>query len=238
MEGRGQASRCRRPRRAGESRCGVLLFTVHRVSLPVSTPERVPSACRRRGGGGGAEARRLRQACLYRQAAAQPRQVRRAGARRAGSPLQHDARQTQSTELSPSLLLRQVLKEGVEAASAQVVDARSAGRFNGTAPEPRAGLRGGHIPNSRNVFFSDVLTPDGGGPPPLCFRPLCSADIGLIFVYQSRVTRPRTGRLKPADELRKIFSGAGLDLSKCALPQSHELNTRALRACGHTRDLC
>jgi 3-mercaptopyruvate sulfurtransferase SseA len=29
-----------------------------------------------------------------------------------------------------------------------VVDARSAGRFIGTEPEPRAGLRGGHIPGS------------------------------------------------------------------------------------------
>lgn len=55
----------------------------------------------------------------------------------------------------------QVLQEGVNAQSAQVVDARSAGRFNGTAPEPRAGLRGGHIPNSKNVVFSDVLTADG-----------------------------------------------------------------------------
>lgn len=30
----------------------------------------------------------------------------------------------------------------------QVIDARSAGRFSGEAPEPRAGLRGGHIPGS------------------------------------------------------------------------------------------
>jgi thiosulfate/3-mercaptopyruvate sulfurtransferase len=33
----------------------------------------------------------------------------------------------------------------------QVVDARSAGRFAGTAPEPRAGLRGGHIPGSLSL---------------------------------------------------------------------------------------
>ena len=38
-----------------------------------------------------------------------------------------------------------------------VVDARSAGRFNGTSPEPRAGLRSGSIPNSRNIPFGDVL---------------------------------------------------------------------------------
>lgn len=39
----------------------------------------------------------------------------------------------------------------------QVIDARSAGRFAGTAPEPRPGLRGGHIPGSLS-FPSDQLT--------------------------------------------------------------------------------
>ena len=39
----------------------------------------------------------------------------------------------------------------------QVVDARSSGRFYGTAPEPRAGMRGGHIPGSRSVPFDEVL---------------------------------------------------------------------------------
>ncbi len=38
-----------------------------------------------------------------------------------------------------------------------VIDARSAGRFGGTSPEPREGLRSGHIPNSINIPFGDVL---------------------------------------------------------------------------------
>jgi thiosulfate/3-mercaptopyruvate sulfurtransferase len=42
--------------------------------------------------------------------------------------------------------------------SAQVVDARAADRFRGEAPEPRAGLRGGHMPGSFNVPFGEVLT--------------------------------------------------------------------------------
>jgi len=42
----------------------------------------------------------------------------------------------------------------------QVVDARSAGRFAATEPEPRAGMRGGHIPGSMNVPFPDVLNAD------------------------------------------------------------------------------
>lgn len=41
----------------------------------------------------------------------------------------------------------------------QVVDARSAARFVGQAPEPRAGLRGGHIPSSKNVPYTALLDP-------------------------------------------------------------------------------
>jgi thiosulfate/3-mercaptopyruvate sulfurtransferase len=41
--------------------------------------------------------------------------------------------------------------------TAQVVDARSAGRFRGEAPEPRPGVRGGHMPGSFNVPYDDVL---------------------------------------------------------------------------------
>jgi len=40
----------------------------------------------------------------------------------------------------------------------QVVDARSAERFAGTAPEPRAGLRAGHMPGSLNLPYSEVMS--------------------------------------------------------------------------------
>lgn len=43
----------------------------------------------------------------------------------------------------------------------QLVDARSYARFHGQAPEPRPGLRGGHIPGSLNVPFSELVAPDG-----------------------------------------------------------------------------
>jgi thiosulfate/3-mercaptopyruvate sulfurtransferase len=42
----------------------------------------------------------------------------------------------------------------------EIIDARSSGRFTGTAPEPREGLRGGHIPGSRNVPYTDLLNDD------------------------------------------------------------------------------
>jgi thiosulfate/3-mercaptopyruvate sulfurtransferase len=49
---------------------------------------------------------------------------------------------------------------------AEILDARSAPRFRGEAPEPRAGLRSGHIPGSRNIPFAEVLNPDGTMKPP------------------------------------------------------------------------
>ena len=45
--------------------------------------------------------------------------------------------------------------------SAQVVDARSAARFTGEAPEPRASLRSGHMPGALNLPFTDLVRPDG-----------------------------------------------------------------------------
>jgi thiosulfate/3-mercaptopyruvate sulfurtransferase len=50
---------------------------------------------------------------------------------------------------------------GSREGDAQIVDARSPGRFAGTEPEPRPGLRSGHIPGSRNVHFRSLVRPDG-----------------------------------------------------------------------------
>ena len=52
----------------------------------------------------------------------------------------------------------------------QVVDARSRGRFAGTEAEPRAGLRGGHIPGSLNVPYETLYRPDGMLLPPDALR--------------------------------------------------------------------
>lgn len=43
----------------------------------------------------------------------------------------------------------------------QVVDARSPGRFRGEEPEPRAGVRPGHIPGSVNMHYAKLVGPDG-----------------------------------------------------------------------------
>ena len=43
----------------------------------------------------------------------------------------------------------------------QVLDARSAARFAGLAPEPRPGLRSGHMPGASNLPFDRLIAPDG-----------------------------------------------------------------------------
>jgi thiosulfate/3-mercaptopyruvate sulfurtransferase len=45
--------------------------------------------------------------------------------------------------------------------SAEIVDARSADRFAGKTPEPRPGLRSGHIPGARNLPYGRLLRQDG-----------------------------------------------------------------------------
>jgi thiosulfate/3-mercaptopyruvate sulfurtransferase len=45
--------------------------------------------------------------------------------------------------------------------SAEIVDARSADRFEGRTPEPRPGLRSGHIPGAHNVPYGKLLKEDG-----------------------------------------------------------------------------
>jgi thiosulfate/3-mercaptopyruvate sulfurtransferase len=54
--------------------------------------------------------------------------------------------------------------------SALVLDARAAGRFQGTAPEPRKGLPSGHMPGAANLPFNELLAADGTLLPPDALR--------------------------------------------------------------------
>jgi thiosulfate/3-mercaptopyruvate sulfurtransferase len=49
----------------------------------------------------------------------------------------------------------------------QVIDARAKERFEGSVPEPRAGLRGGHIPGSRNLPYNLLFDAETGTMKPL-----------------------------------------------------------------------
>nr|QKY15231.1 thiosulfate sulfurtransferase (STR1) [Polytomella parva] len=79
----------------------------------------------------------------------------------------------------------------------QVMDARSSGRFQGVEPEPRAGLKAGHIPGSKSVPFSDVL------------------DTSTDNVSTPGVP---TTQFKSAAALKAFFEAAGLDLNPEAQP--------------------
>jgi thiosulfate/3-mercaptopyruvate sulfurtransferase len=54
----------------------------------------------------------------------------------------------------------------VASKAAQIVDARSAARFAGSAPEPRPGIRSGHIPGSLNLPWETLSDPKTGVPLP------------------------------------------------------------------------
>ena len=58
------------------------------------------------------------------------------------------------------------MKAIVDDGSALILDARPAGRFAGTSPEPRAGIRGGHMPGAHNIPFNQLLAADGSMLPP------------------------------------------------------------------------
>jgi thiosulfate/3-mercaptopyruvate sulfurtransferase len=49
------------------------------------------------------------------------------------------------------------VRKASETGSAQILDARLAARFHGTVPEPRPGLRSGHVPGSLNLPWGEVV---------------------------------------------------------------------------------
>jgi thiosulfate/3-mercaptopyruvate sulfurtransferase len=63
--------------------------------------------------------------------------------------------------------------------SAQVVDARPADRFRGEAPEPRPGLRSGHMPGSLNVPSSSLLEDGRLAPPQQLAKALAAGGVDL-----------------------------------------------------------
>jgi thiosulfate/3-mercaptopyruvate sulfurtransferase len=71
----------------------------------------------------------------------------------------------------------------VKSRAEQVIDARAADRFEGRVPEPRAGIRSGHIPGALNLPYNNLFD-------------------------------AATGTMKPLEELRKAFAGAGVDTAK------------------------
>jgi thiosulfate/3-mercaptopyruvate sulfurtransferase len=66
------------------------------------------------------------------------------------------------------------VRAGLEHDYQQILDARSAARFRGEAPEPRAGLRSGHMPGALNLPFGNLIE-DGRLKPPAALQALVDA---------------------------------------------------------------
>ena len=86
----------------------------------------------------------------------------RAEGRPVESPTPVPATRAFRATLHPELVRDlEAMRANLASRAAQVLDARSAGRFAGTEPEPRAGLRGGHIPGSLNLPYDTLYREDG-----------------------------------------------------------------------------
>lgn len=87
--------------------------------------------------------------------------------KREGLPLESGEPRARSTRHFTSRrnadLVRDVsdMKALLKDHSAEIIDARSADRFEGRVPEPRPGLRSGHIPGAHNVPYGKLLKQDG-----------------------------------------------------------------------------
>jgi thiosulfate/3-mercaptopyruvate sulfurtransferase len=65
-------------------------------------------------------------------------------------------------QCTPRAIMRNVeqVLQATQSKAYEIIDARAPGRFLGLEAEPREGLRSGHIPGSKNVFFKTLLNPD------------------------------------------------------------------------------
>jgi thiosulfate/3-mercaptopyruvate sulfurtransferase len=75
----------------------------------------------------------------------------------------HPSARTFTPRFAPGLVRDKAqLLANLKSRGAQVVDARSAPRFAGSAPEPRPGLRAGHIPGAINLPWEQLNDPKDG----------------------------------------------------------------------------
>lgn len=92
-----------------------------------------------------------------------------------GRPIETASAEPRATTLAPVFrpeLVRdlEAVKAHLAKGDAQLVDARGAARFRGEAPEPRAGVRAGHMPGAKNLPWGDLIAADGTLKPPEALR--------------------------------------------------------------------
>jgi len=61
------------------------------------------------------------------------------------------------------------IQRNLDSKAALILDARPAGRFDGSVPEPRPGMKSGHIPGAKSLPFGELLQ-DGQMLPPAALR--------------------------------------------------------------------
>lgn len=108
-------------------------------------------------------------------------------------PARFTARRVPGAEVRDLAGMRRALELGDE----QIVDMRSAGRFAGVEPEPRPGLRGGHIPGSLNLPYQELVAADG-----------------TLLPAESLRRRIAASGIDPA---RPVIATCGSGVSACAL---------------------
>lgn len=87
------------------------------------------------------------------------------------------------------------MTDNLRSKAEQVVDARGPGRFSGAEPDPRPGVRPGHIPGSKNIPYSALFNDDGTYKAPADIKALFDAaeiDLGkpLVATCGSGITAP------------------------------------------------
>ncbi|CDR39862.1 RHTO0S04e11056g1_1 [Rhodotorula toruloides] len=88
-----------------------------------------------------------------------------------------------------------------------VVDARAAGRFHGTDPEPREGLSSGHMPHSISLPFQSVLSPESSTSPP--YRTVLKPE-ELEKVFVDALGKEKWEKVKQGEKSVTASCGSGM----------------------------
>ncbi len=120
-----------------------------------------------------------------------------------GRPVTDDPPQPRDRHFTARLdttLVRDVdqVKRLIDSRAEQIVDARAAGRFRGETPEPRAGLRGGHMPGAFNLPYTDLLDPR----------------TGTMLPQEQLVARIAASGIDPS---RKVTASCGSGVTACVI---------------------
>ncbi len=101
----------------------------------------------------------------------------------------------QATRLRGLGDIKRIVRQG--GGAELILDARAAGRFAGTAPEPRPGLASGHMPGAACLPYTELFAPDGTMLPPTALR--------------------RRFEAAGADDTRPVVTSCGTGITACVL---------------------